>query len=315
MLAGIGFVAMPFVMTSRAREERGITIPARVYHKSEYIRMSYSGWERLRDATIEYTSPENGSVFFFDIYPEEKQYDAVHVNQAVEVRYLLHRDVPDVPMAKFLWEIHALPTVRFVSAGSVSKLNSSLTPGLVMAGQVAGFLAALFIVWRITRWRPLAWATGIGVAAGIGILFWQEFPRPTPAPVGEVRRVSAHVKSVHLIDKLFQAKRTRGFLADQPVQVVGLEFVPEGMTEPVVAVDLIDRGSVPGLKEQATAPVQYEARFPRRAHIDGAARTFPKRNLSGVVRDGALSLALLAGAIAITYWIGRRYKRAVSQAL
>jgi hypothetical protein len=309
--SGICFLAMPFVMTSRALDERGITLPGRVYHKSEYVRVTDSGWERLRDATIEYTVPESQGVSFFDVYPDEQQYDAMHVPQGVEIRYLLHRDVPNVPLTEFLWQIHALPTVRLIGKQNTSKFNSMLTPGVVLALQVAAALAALFVLWLITRWRPLAWATGIGVAMGLGFMLWQEFPRPTTAPSAEVRRASARVKSLHRIDKLFAARRTRGIPTAQPIDVVGVEFVPDGKTEPVVAVDLIDRGSVPGLKEQSTVAIRYESGVPRTAYIDGATRTFPERNFSGAVLQGVLSLAVLVGFLVLVLAIGKVFKRLV----
>lgn len=66
LLAGaLTFLAMPFVMTSRALDEHGITIPGRVHHKHETIRVLYSSWERSCDATIEYTVPESRSSSFF----------------------------------------------------------------------------------------------------------------------------------------------------------------------------------------------------------------------------------------------------------
>jgi hypothetical protein len=312
IVSGICFLAMPFILTSRALDERGITLPGRVYHKSEYVRVTDTGWERLRDVTIEYTVPESQGVSFFDVYPDEQQYDAMHVPQAVEIRYLLHRNIPNVPMTEFLWQIHALPTVRLIGTQNTSKFNSTLTPGVVLALEFAGALAALFVVWRITHWRPLAWATGIGVAAGLGLMLWQEFPRPTTAPSADVRRASARVKSVHRIDKLFAGRRTRGISANQPIDVLGVEFVPDGKTEPVVAVDVIDRGSVPGLKEQATVAIRYESGVPRTAYVDGATRTFPERNFSGAVLQGVLSLAVLAGGLILALGIGKVFRRVVS---
>ena len=109
LLAGaLTFLAMPFVMTSRALDEHGITIPGRVHHKSETIRVLYSSWERSCDATIEYTVPESRSTSFFTVYPGTQQYDALHTHQAVEVRYLPRRDLPKLPLTKILWEMHAL---------------------------------------------------------------------------------------------------------------------------------------------------------------------------------------------------------------
>ena len=58
--------------------------------------------------------------------------------------------------------------------------------------------------------------------------------------------------------------------------MVVLEFVPAGKTDLVLTVDLIDAGSVRGLKENVEVPVEYEARWLARflepAAYDGADR-------------------------------------------
>jgi hypothetical protein len=306
--AAIAFLSTPFVMASRALGEHGIEIPGRIYHKSEYIRVRYSGWERSRDVTIEYTIPETGGVSFFDVHPDEPQYDTLRANQPVKVRYLLRRNLPDVPMADFLWQMHALPTVRLVNLQKAFP-----PPGLILAGEVLGSLAVLFALWRFTRYSLFGWATAVGAAAGLAFLFVQDFPRATPAPAVDVRRASGHVKSVNRIDKLFAGTRSRGIVADQPVDVVGVEFVPEGRTEPVMAVDLVDRGSLPGLKEQAAVAIQYEGRTPRIAHIQGATRTFPQRNLSGAIVQAVLVIALIIGFFLAAQWIGRGFNRLIAR--
>ena len=99
---------------------------------------------------------------------------------------------------------------------------------------------------------------GACVIAGIPALFFYDFPRPTPPPTVEVRHASGKVKSLDRIDKLFAGSRSRGMFASQPVEVVGIEFVPEGRTESVLAVDLIDSGSIAGLKVNAPVDVEYE---------------------------------------------------------
>ena len=207
-------VALPFVMTSRALDERGMTIPGRVYHKSETVRVHYSNWDPLREATIEYTIPETNGVSFFNIKPDEQHYDAFHTGQQVDVRYLPHRDVPDLPLAPVLWAIHALPTVKLATAQETASLNHFFTPGVIFGLKILGGLAALLVLWRITRWKPLAWAAGIGIAAGAGLLLLQGFPRPTPAPTVAVRRGVGQVASIQRIDKLFDGSRSRGVIAD-----------------------------------------------------------------------------------------------------
>src|SRR4030088_98732 len=94
LLAGaFTFLSMPFVMTSRAVDEHGITIPGRIHHKSETIRVLYSSWALSCDATIEYTVPESRTTSFFAVYLGTQQYDALHPHRGVEVRYLPRRDL------------------------------------------------------------------------------------------------------------------------------------------------------------------------------------------------------------------------------
>ncbi len=57
-------------------------------------------------------------------------------------------------------------------------------------------------------------------------------------------------------------------------KTVDLSFVPEGRTEPVIAVDEIDLSSVPGLAANTTATVIYPISNPRIALISGATRHF-----------------------------------------
>ena len=309
----LALMALPFVVTSRALDAHGITIPGRISHKSETVGIVYSDWERSRDATIEYHPPEIGSVSFFDIHPDVPQYDALHTGQAVELRYLLPADVPHVPMARMLREIHALPTVRPVNVREASKLESMFHGWGMMAAKLLGGLAVLFVFWRVIRWPALGWATAIGFVAAMGLFQLEGFPRRTPPPVIEVRRGAGRVTNVGRIDKLFSGAHQRGFVADQPVEVVAVEFVPEGKTEPVVAVDLIDSGSVPGLKEKGAVSVLYEADSPRTARIAGATRDFPERNSKGLVVQGVLCLALAIAMLAIWQWISGAFRRALAR--
>jgi hypothetical protein len=70
--------------------------------------------------------------------------------------------------------------------------------------------------------------------------------------------------------------------ANQPIQVVAVRFTPEGRTEPVVAVDLIDGGSVSNLHEGVSVPLNYEGLSPRTAYIQESRRNFPSRNIAAL---------------------------------
>jgi hypothetical protein len=309
----IAFLALPFLLTSRALEAHGITIPGRVYHKSEYVKVLYSGWDLSRDITIEFTVPETSSVTFFDVHPDAQQYDSLHTKQTVDVRYLLRKDVPQVPGSRFLLELHALRTASLANMHAVSRLDALRTPSVVLSCEIIAGIITLLALWRITRWRLFAWAAGIGTLPLVALILLQGFPRPTLAPTRGVRQAAGRVKSIGRIDKLFSGSRSRGVIAEQPVDVVSVEFVPEGRVEPVVAVDLIDRGSIRDLKEQSTVTLDYEADSPRTAYIDGATRRFPERNLSGVMTVIVLYLGVTIIMLAAVYWFGRGYKRLVSR--
>jgi len=310
LVGGLALLALPFVMTSQALEEHGVPLKGKIWHKREDVGVRYSGWERSRDISIEYTIPETGGVSFLTVHPEVSQYDALHTGQPVELRYLLEKDIPKLPLSNILWQLHALPTVRFIALRKASLVES---PRDLLLVQVVGCLTALLLLWGITRWKPFGWTFGIALLLGLGVLELQDFPRPVPAPVNDLRHATGHVQSISHITNLFSSSRERGVIADQPVDVVGVAFLPEGFTEPVLAVDLIDLGSVPGLKEKGTVSITYEQANPRIASIDKATRTFPQRNFSGVIYQGVASLVLLLGVLALVAWLSAKYKKFTSR--
>ena len=305
--AAVTVAVAPFVMTVRLREERGITLRGKVYHKSETVSVSYSGWQLHREMTIEHPFPENGGVSFFGVQPDEQQYDSLWTGQPVDVRYLLRRDLPKLPLTDMLWQIHALP-IAALQSPRISRSSGLRSSGAKLAAGLAGGLLMLVVLWRVTRASTLGWVVAAAVAGGVVWLFIQDFPRATPNPNVAVRHGIARVQSISHIDSLFEGGRTRGFNAAQPIDIVGFAFIPEGRTEAVVAVDLIDRGSL-AIEEGSPAVIEYEANSPRTARLAGAKRTFPLRNLYGAMVQCALSLGLLLSGLAITEWIRRRWRR------
>jgi hypothetical protein len=213
-------------------------------------------------------------------------------------------------LTDILWQIHALP-IAALQSPRISRLSGLRSPGAMLAVRLAGGLLVLVVLWRITRASVLGWAVAAAIAGGVVWMFIQSFPRATPVPSAAVRHGMARVQSISHIDTLFQGRRTRGFDAEQPIDIVGVEFIPEGRTETVVAVDLIDRGSL-AIKEGSTADVEYEANSPRTAHLAGAQRTFPTRNLHGAIVQVAASLGLLLAGLAIAEWIRRRWRKLTS---
>jgi hypothetical protein len=310
---GLVLLASPFVISSLYVDQRGIALPGRVFSKSETITVPYSGWKRSAEVTIEYHPADESSVGYFNARLDPEEYDAFHKGEMVGLHYLRRQDIPTVPLSKLLLEVHALPRVRLANQRTFSGLERLFTRKVItLCGAVAAVAILLFVA-RMARWRLFWWAVGICVFLSVTALLISEFPTPMPRPTVQIRQGSGRVKSVERIDRLFRGSRQRGLIADQPVQVVGIEFVPAGRTEPVVAVDLIDAGSIPGLAENSTVAIEYEGDSPRTAYIQAGTRGFVGRNLTGIAVQGILCLLVLIGFLAAAHFIGRAWNRLIGK--
>jgi hypothetical protein len=312
LILGAGLVTAPFLLSSLATDERGVTIPGHVFAKSETISTHYSTWTRTAEITFRYEPPDGAGDQFYKATPALAVYDALRIGDTVKLHYLRRADVPAVPGAAVLHELHALPMVRLADQRTFSNLQRSVSGKAgSMIGLAAGMIVGLVILKK-TGSPAFKWAFGVAVAAGLLLLFFYDFPKPTPTPINGLRRSQARVKSIDHINKIFAGTHSRGMFAEQPADVVALEFVPAGRAEPVVAVDLIDSGSVAGLKETAPLAITYEAGDPRIAHIDSGKRTFVSKNLAGMVVEGLLSLGVLIACVAGANWMGSAFNRLVA---
>jgi hypothetical protein len=209
--------------------------------------------------------------------------------------------------------MHALPVVRLADQRAFSGLEMFFTGKMILGCAALAAIAIVLFVWRRVHLPGFGWAVAVCVLAGIAALLSYDFPRPTPPPAVEVRHASGKVKSIDRIDKLFAGSRSRGMIAAQPVEVVGIEFMPDGRTESVLAVDLIDAGSIAGLSVNAPVGVEYEGASPRTAYLRSATRGFLSRNLRGIVVDSALYLGVLIGCVMAAHFIGRAWTRLLAR--
>ncbi len=150
------------------------------------------------------------------------------------------------------------------------------------------------------------------ILCGVIALLFYDFPRPTPAPGGDRHTAPGKVKALRRIDRLMSTNPSRGLDALQPVDVVGVEFVPQGFRDAVLGVDLVDRGSITSLAEGATVEVEYEAAQPRTAWLRSGTRAFARRNLLGLGQDGVLYIGVLIAGLLLVHFLGKAFTRRVS---
>ena len=177
---GVLAIGAPFYLTSRALDQRGVPVKGKVYHKSEYAQVRYSNWNLVRDVTLEYTVPESSSVAFFTLHPNEARYDALRTGQSIDILYLPRKDLPHVPGADLLWQVHASTTARLVDMEGMSRFRNLFTPGMKLGAAMLAGMLLLLVVWRITRVPAFGWGAALAFVALIGLSLVSEFPQPTP---------------------------------------------------------------------------------------------------------------------------------------
>lgn len=302
-------VILPFLISSLYIDQRGITIPGRVYAKREDVTLARAGWKRSSEVTFAYSKPDGSGLGFLVVRMLPAEYDAMAVGQAASLHYLRPEDIPDIPLARMLRQAQLVPTVRLANQrvyANVWALYSAQEKAL--AAGTAG-IAMLLLTWSVARIPGFGWAAGVCAVVAIVGMYFYDFPRPLPAPAEDVRQGLGKVKSLARIDRLFNSPQNRGMDAAQPIELVGVEFIPEGRSEGVLAVDLIDAESVPGLKEKAWVPVDYESQAPRTAYIRGARRKFVARNIAGIGWQGAALVAVMVLFLGGGYLLRQGYRR------
>jgi hypothetical protein len=306
--AGVAVVTLPFLVSSLYIDQRGVEITGKVYSKNEYAIVRHSAWSRSCEVTFEYWPKEESSVSFLKVELPPERYDGFHRGQQVKLHYLRPQDIPDLPLSHPLRQMGLLPKARLAgqrifSGMTITSWNRDNFPFVALAAAVL-----VLIFWRLSRLPGFAWAVGACVVVVIALAMISEFPVPTDRPSADVRIAQGRVKTLSRIDRIFSGSRSRGEIVAQPISVAGVEFVPEGRTDPVLAIDLIDEGSLP-LRPDAVVEVEYEFASPRKAYLRGATREFAGRNLRGIGLTIAFCALLLVGVLLGGHFLGKAWKR------
>jgi hypothetical protein len=270
---GLTLVAM-FYAGSLYLDAAGLVAPATVESKDEritYTSRGTIGWNRSLWATVRFTGndgPTQGGLWL-----DAATFDALRPGAPIDVRYVS-------------WFPHI--------ARPASASTRSLVPWrwLVRAALAGGTGIAIGLLLR--RRSPLLMFLTFAAAIVAGVT-WLVLPAPwLPALDAPVRTAQAEVRRLETVTRSFINGRRADIPAPQPWELVELQFVPEGGDQPVVAVDGVDAGSVPGLAIGARVPVSYNARDPRDARLPGP-RTYRWREWRLLGEYAVTSVAAIAG--------------------
>lgn len=233
----------------------GVVARAEVTRKDE--RISYAdripgGWTRSYWAFVTFSAGDgpNGATLWLG----ETAFDALHIGDRLDIRYV--------------------PAVPFI-ARPADDSTRGLIPWRVLTGAVVVAAVSALAWLGLRRRHPGVLALLAFVAIFLGVVAWV-FPTPWDTPLaGPVRTTEAEVRQVRDITRSSVSGRSTGSIdAPQPWQLAELTFVPEGRDQPVVALDGVDVGSVPGLEAGRRVAIQYSTSSPRDVRLVGGERTY-----------------------------------------
>jgi hypothetical protein len=263
--------------------------PGEVVDKQETIRFGSrraENWTRRTTLEVRYQPPDHlvplTAIFDVDL----AMYDRLQVGSPVVVRY------PDDPRFR---DLLFLPLARLDGQTTWTVIRTSLPPDawsfiLLIVGGVI-----LFKLWTWLRGRikGLGWLL---VAYLIGAAAFLLIPWPGPAETGPREPALATVRAIRQVSYIPGSRNSSRLDLLQPYELVVLEYVPEGRSDPVVAVDAIDAGSVPGLARGSTVAVAYAVDDVRSAIIEGGRHAHRVVNLISWVLFwfGGIALSVIA---------------------
>lgn len=129
-------------------------------------------------------------------------------------------------------------------------------------------------------------------------------------PRGPWRQATATVKTVTRVDHY---STEQGY--DElpwPYDAVWFSFTPEGRTEPVEVVDVIEAAGAPNLTEGGVAQITWPEDDPRSARIAGTRPGAPWANWFYIMGEHLAVATAVIGLLATWAFIRRRRKKAVN---
>jgi disulfide bond formation protein DsbB len=272
----------------------GIVAPGEVLAKQETITVASrqtGGWSRRTALVVRYQAADRRAPQTTSFTVDPATYDRLTVGAPLAVRY---------PPNRFLRDLVLVPTARPAEQSTWSWLRAILPPWLVHAAPLALIGLLLFVFWRALRGRVggLGWVLA---AYLLGAAVFLVAPAPQLGGADRRQTATATVQAIHPVQYVLRPRSgaTRNAVrVFQPYELVELQFVPAGRTEPVVAVEAVDTDSVPGLAAGQVVAMTYAANDPRGAQLVGGRRTYAWKNLLGLAGVGLiLAVVGLIGAI------------------
>jgi hypothetical protein len=299
----------PILGLSLYLDLRGIAVPGEVIDKRETINFGSrqdGTWSRRTELVVRYQATDRTTPQTTSFGVDAATYDRLAIGAPIAVRY---------PPNRYLRDMLLFPTTRPADQSTLSWLRMGVPFWVSRSAPLALVGGLLFLLWRgfRVRLRGLGWLLA---AYLLGALLFLIAPAPDLAAGSQGQATTATVRAIHRVEYVLRPRSNstrKAVRTIQPYDLVELQFVPAGQTEPVVAVDAVDRNSVPNLAAGATIAIAYSSGNPRGARIVGGGHTHAWKNLLGPVIVGiTLAIIGIAGSIMSSALRKRLKARAVA---
>lgn len=279
------------VVASLYLDANGLETKGSVVEKAEWIAEKYARTSRRLQVSLRYRprGAEREETSTIDV--GEDSFDALSRGAGVRLRY------QPVSWMRALepWA----PATRLAGQRTSDWLRAVMPADYVRILLSFALGMPLFVLW-LRRGRRYFWFLLLYLAAAAG--YWLT-PVSEPAPTGPTAATIAKVRYVHRIERILTTetgnRRSTPLQLIRPMELVELEFVPEGRTEPVVATDKITADTLPGLKQGGRVEITYQKDRPRVARMNGGKRDYGWTNLATVVMPWTLGFLFVFGGGAV----------------
>ncbi len=279
-------------------DRHGTATSGVITDKYENIHTFGDDWTRRFEVIATYSIPGQVMQHRAGCDLDEKTYDSLHTGNRITVHYFAS-----------LLQQPFITATNLSPCGSTAFLSLQSPRARLLVITFVPLLGILFF-WRLLRIKSFVWLFFLWLAFAFAYF---ALLRVEPAPQHPVS-ATARIHSVVMVKTLGGMPENRSIPLLHPYQMVVVEFVAPGMDTPVKAVDKVDVGSVPELKEGQSVNILYDAANPRIAHLQQGTRNFPGQARTTVILVGAAWILLVligAGISAFFRRVGRGLSRAV----
>lgn len=317
-------------------------VNGKIVDKRESIEMPLEdAWRHVFAVTYKYQPADSASPITASHPVDVSLYDRLAVGATVKVRYsTLPLFLPIVGLGSALVDsswLSRIPTrsegrQELVEVGAICAIGllgfaayrmRSRTLGLlagitgaVFASSVLliGFLIFpfLFVAWLRNPGKGFGWALVATVTLSLIALYYR-VPAPSAMPAGPYGHATAIARKVRTVRQIWASSSDSDSDGGQNIrhsfQMVDLEFLPPGATQPVHALDRVDLESVPGLHEGVSLSIVYPISDPRAGQLAAGTRRYGDEAFVYLL-EATIGLGAAVGAVLFAmFWIADKLSR------